>query len=200
MATVTRDVNDGMSTAKLGLYGGIVTTLITAVGGIIVAVMNHPTDPAANTALESTPTTVTPTSLSQTSNRGTYDKLVYNDSGVTVYGHAESDVDGVFVLVGPQASGKYLTGFGTVFDQHWQADITTGDKIEANQYPVTTYYHRSGGGAAKAAPLTIRMQATTPTTAPPLPTDQILQCAQQNGPLCFRGSQWGPPTVFQPNR
>jgi hypothetical protein len=200
MATFARGPGDSWSAAKLGLYGGIITALITAVGGIIGAVVNHPGSSRINSSIESTATTIVPTSLSQVSDRGTYDKLVYNESGVTVYGHTESNVDGVFVLVGPKPSGGYWSGFGAVFNQHWQADVATQEKIQPDEYPVTTYYHRSGGGAARPSAFKITFEATTPTTVPPLPTDQIVNCAKQFGPSCFTGPEWGPPSVYQPNQ
>jgi hypothetical protein len=199
MATQARGPGSAVSGAKLGVYGGIATALITTVGGIIVAMMHQdsPVDPVSK---ESTATTITPTTLKQESDRGTYDKLAFSDSGVTVYGHAESDVDGVFVLVGPKPSGGYWVAFANVFNQHWQADVATQAKIQPDQYPVTTYYHRSGGGAARPSAFKLTFQGTTPTTVPPSPTNPIVNCAEQHGPDCFNGPGWGPPSVYQPNQ
>jgi hypothetical protein len=197
MAASRRKRNGRVSAAK---NGGIATALIGAVGAIIVAVMNHPGSSVNTTSRESTATTVIPTALTQVSDRGTYDKLAFNDSGVTVYGHAESDVDGVFVLVGPKLSGGYWVGFANVFNQHWQADVATEAKIQPDQYPVTTFYHRSGGGAARPSAFKLTVQGTTPTTAPPSPTNEIVNCAEQFGPTCFTGPGWGPPSVYQPKQ
>jgi hypothetical protein len=181
------------------VYGGIATALITTIGGIIVAVMHqgNPVDPVSKV---STATTIIPTTLRQESARGKYDKLAFSDSGVTVYGHAESDVDGVFVLVGPKPSGGYWVGFANVFNQQWQADVATQAKIQPDEYPVTTYYHRSGGAAARPSAFKLTFQGATPTTAPPSPTNPIVNCAEQHGPDCFTGPGWGPPSVYQPNQ
>lgn len=202
MATHAHGTGDTVSGAKLGVYGGIATALITAVGGIVVAMM-HDSGSSVDTtsnSKESTATTVIPTSLSQVSERGTYDKLAFNDSGVTVYGHAKSDVDGVFVLVGPKPSGGYWVGFANVFNEQWQADVATQAKIQPDEYPVTAYYHRSGDGGARPSAFKLTFQGTTPSTAPPAPTNQIVNCAQQFGPDCFTGPGWGPPSVYQPNQ
>src|SRR6478672_5833219 len=123
MATFARGPGDSWSAAKLGLYGGVTTTLITAIGGIIVAGINHFGSPPVGPIEPAAAATITPGPPEPgIRTAGTYDKLVYNDSGVTVYGHTESGVDGVFVLVGPKPSGEYWPGFGAVFNQHWQAD------------------------------------------------------------------------------
>jgi hypothetical protein len=198
MTSHAHNPGDSVSTAKLGLYGGIATALITAFGGIIVAVMNHINVFGDTDSQGPTATTIIPTSLSQESDRGSYDKLAFNDSGtVTVSGRAENGVDGVFVLVGPKPSGGYWVGFANVFNEHWQADVPTESQIEHEPYSITTYYHRPGGGAARQSAFKLTFQGTEPTTPPPSPTNQIVNCAEQFGPNCFTGPGWGPPSVYQ---
>ena len=110
-----------VSGAKLGVYGGIATALITAVGSIIVAMMNHhDVVPVSNdktmsaASNESTWTTITPRAVSQGSDQGPVDRYAINDSRteVKVWGHADKGVDGVFLLIGPKPSaGGYWLAF-----------------------------------------------------------------------------------------
>jgi hypothetical protein len=199
MATQARGPGSTVSGAKLGVYGGIATALITTVGGIIVAVMNRPVDPVPP---GSTPTTVSTPTIS--AGAGLSFSPVINGK-LTVSGSAQKDVNGMYVVIGPKPSGGYDTGCGNVVNQHWQAEVATDPSWQ--QYPLVTvpYYGSScvatsaGASAYNASAYKFTFQGTGPTTPPP-PPDQNLDCAAQHGPSCLNGPGFGPPSTYQPNR
>jgi hypothetical protein len=219
MASHAHDPGDHMSKVK---KGGILAASIGAVGSITVAVVNligtvdtnstaskeaaaskEATASTAPTASEgSTWTTFTPTPVSLGSDQGLVDKYAINDSGteVKVWGHADKDVDGVFVLVGPKPSAAgYWPAFTNVFNQQWEADVATEPQISPG-YKIWAIPHTPGGGAPSQSPVKFTFQNDPPTPTPPRPPDPIMNCAAQHGPDCFTGPGWGPPSVYQPNQ
>ena len=217
MATRAYRPGSTVSGAKLGVYGGIATALITTVGGIIVAVMNHPNVvplsndttvsapvPASATASkESTWTTITPNPVSKGSDQGPVDKYAINDSRteVKVWGHADKGVDAVFLLIGPKPSaGGYWLAFTTIFNQQWEADVTTAPQISPD-FKIWAIPHTPDGGAPSGKPVTFTFQNDPPMPPKPPPSpDPLMNCAAQHGPDCFTGPDWGPPSVYQPNQ
>jgi hypothetical protein len=192
MATQARGPGSTVSGAKLGVYGGIATALITTVGGIIVAVMNRPVDPVPP---GSTPTTVSTPTIS--AGAGLSFSPVINGK-LTVSGSAQKDVNGIYVVIGPKASGQYDTGYGNVVNQQWQAEVPTDPSWQ--QYPLVTIpYYGSSGVARSASAYKFTFQGTEPTTPPAPPPHQILDCAAQHGPSCFNGPGFGPPSPYHPN-
>jgi hypothetical protein len=187
-----------VSAAKLTLYGTIGGALIAAVAAIIVGMVNHN---GGTVSKEPTSRTFTPTALSEVSDRGTFDKVAINDSGtgVTVSGSAEKDVNRVFVLVGPKPSGGYWVGFADVLNQQWRADVPTEPRIP-QPYTIAAFYYGPSGGGASQSGMKFTFQGTEPTTPPPPPADQIVNCAVQFGPSCFTGPGFGPPSVYKSNQ
>jgi hypothetical protein len=199
-----------LSAAKVTAYGTVGAAVIAMVGAIIVARSNDHSSPPVATPIASssvtaskvstTWTTMTPTPVSPGSDQGLVDKYAINDSGteVKVWGHADKNVDGVFVLIGPKPVG-FWPGFTNVFNQQWEADVPTDPQISPG-YKIWAYPHTPSGGAASPNALKFTFQATGSTTTPPLPPDQLKNCAAQHGPDCFTGPGWGPPSVYQPNQ
>jgi hypothetical protein len=205
MTTRAHGPGSTVSGAKLGVYGGIATALITAIGSIIVAMMNHhDVVPVSNdktmsaASNESTWTTITPT-VSQGSDQGPVDRYAINDSRteVKVWGHADKGVDGVFLLIGPKPSaGGYWLAFPTIFNQQWEADVPTEPKISPD-FKIWAIPHTPGG----ARPMKFTFQNDPPMPPKPTPSpDPLMDCAAQHGPDCFTGPDWGPPSVYQPNQ
>jgi hypothetical protein len=125
-----------------------------------------------------------------------------NNGKLTVSGSAQKDVIGMYVVIGPKSSsGGYDTGCGNVVNQHWQAEVATDESWP--KYPLVTIpaFSSCVGAASEARESVFKFtfQGTGPTTSPPPPPDRILHCAKQNGPSCFKGPGFGPPTTFQPN-
>ena len=122
---------------------------------------------------------------------------------LTVSGSAQKDVNGMYVVIGPKPSGGFDTGCGNVVNQHWQAEVATDPSWQ--QYPLVTvpYYGSSCGAtsasAYNASAYKFTFQGTEPTTPPPPPRDQNLDCAAQHGPSCLSGPGFGPPSTYQPN-
>jgi hypothetical protein len=196
MATQARGPGSTVSGAKLGVYGGIATALITTVGGIIVAVMNHPVSSVDPVSKESTPT-ISTTSIEARPDAGLSFSPVINGK-LTVSGSAQKDVNGMFVVIGPKPSGRYDTGCGNVVNQYWHAEVATDPSWQ--QYPlVTVPYYGSGCGATSASAYSFTFQGTDPTTPPPPPPGQSLDCAAEHGPSCLNGPGFGPPSTYPPN-
>jgi hypothetical protein len=205
MASHAHRPGDSVSAAKITAYGVVAAAVIALVGTIIVALSNDkpvpPPVPSASTASKgSTWTTFTPTPVIQGPDQSPVDKYAINDSGteVTVWGHADKDVDGMFVLIGPKPSGGYWPAFANVFNQQWQADVPTEPQI-SQPYKIWAISHTPSSGAASPNALKFTFQGTQPTTTPPPPPDPLLNCAAQNGPSCFTGPGFGPPSVYQSN-
>jgi hypothetical protein len=139
--------------------------------------------------------------VSQGSDQRLVDKYAINDSGtvVKVWGHADKDVDGVFVLIGPKSPVGFWPAFTNVFDQQWEADVPTEPQVSQG-YKIWAIPHTPSGGAASPNAFKFTFQGTEPTTSPPPPPDQIMNCAVQQGPDCFTGPGWGPPSVYQSNQ
>jgi hypothetical protein len=198
-----------LSAAKITAYGAVGAAIIGAVATTIVArssghssqTLTTPIVSSSVTASKvSTWTTTTPTPVSPGSDQGLVDKYAINDSGteVKVWGHADKNVDGVFVLIGPKPVG-FWPGFTNVFNQQWEADVPTEPQISPG-YKIWAYPHTPSGGAASPNALKFTFQAPGSPTPPPPPPDQIMNCAAQHGPDCFNGPGWGPPSVYQPNQ
>jgi hypothetical protein len=116
-----------------------------------------------------------------------------------VSGSALKDVIGMYVVIGPKSSsGGYDTGCGNVVNQRWQTEVTT-DASWPNYPLVTVPAYGSCVVATSASAFKFTFQGTETTTPPP-PPDQILDCVKQNGPSCFNGPGFGPPTTYQPNQ
>jgi hypothetical protein len=201
MATHAHHPGDTVSGAKLGVYGAIATTLITAVGGIIVAVMNHSGSSVDIRSKESTATTITPTA-SQVSDRSSADQFVISGTGdVTVSGSAQQDVNRMFILIGPKPSGGYWTGYADVLNKHWKANVATDPPWQNYTIQVFPYNGPSGGTTSpNAFKFTFQGTETTTQSPSPPPQDQIMHCAAQFGPSCLHGPGFGPPSVYQPNQ
>jgi hypothetical protein len=209
MATHAHDTgNSALSAAKITAYGAVGAAIIGAAATTIVARSSGHSSPPLTTptvsssvaaSKEPTWTTVTPTPVSPGAEQGLVDKYAINDSGteVKVWGHADKNVDGVFVLVGPKPVG-FWPGFTTVFDQQWEADVPTEPQISPG-YKIWAYPHTPTGGAARPNAFKFTFQDPGSTTPSP-PPDQIMNCAAQHGPDCFNGPGWGPPSVYQPNQ
>jgi hypothetical protein len=200
MASHAHNPDDSLSAAKLTLYGGIATALITTVGGIIVA-FSHDNGPGVSTG--PTPTVISHPKMKRVSNQGSVDKVEINPSGteVTVTGSAAKDVDSVAVMIGPRESGgqQYWANMGKVSSQQWQVKVATDPHLP-EPYTIDTRYHTARDGATSENAFKFTFQETGPTTPPPpSPTNQIVNCAKQFGPDCFNGPGWGPPSIYQSN-
>jgi hypothetical protein len=201
MTTHAQDPGNSLSAAK---QGGIAVAVITTVGGIIVAALNQigVFDKGQSPMQGPMPTTIS-NPQQQPSPLGSMDKVEINAAGteVTVTGSARKDVDSVAVMVGPrQSGGQYWAGQADVFNRQWKVEIATDPRLP-QPYTIDTRYHSVGGGAASESAFKFTLfQGTEPTTTPP-PTNQIVSCAEQNGPNCFNGPGWeGPPSVYQSNQ
>lgn len=205
---VRRRGDPALSAARITAYGGIAAAVIGAVAAVIVARSNvHSSPPVATPVVSSsvkapsvsTWTTMTPTPVSPGPDQGLVDKYAINESGteVKVWGHADKNVDGVFVLIGPKPVG-FWPAFTSVFNQQWEADVPTEPQISPG-YKIWAYPHTPNGSAATPNALKSTFHATGPTTTPLPPPGQIMDCAAQLGPDCFNGPGWGPPSVYQPN-
>ncbi len=193
---------DPVSVAKI--------TGLCAIGAAIISVippsvslLSHETDDSKP------PPTATPTPTTATLSNGapdsgiTFSPLI--DGKLTVSGSAQKDVTGIYVVIGPKSSsGGYDTGCGNVVNQRWQAEVAT-DASWPNYPLVTVPAYGSCVGATSASATSARalkftFQGTDPTTPPAPPPNQVLDCAKQNGPGCFNGPDFGPPTTYQPHQ
>jgi hypothetical protein len=200
------DSGDPVSAAKITAYGGVGVAIIGLIGTIVGLMLNHTSSnsegpsPAAITPASAA---VTPTPTATNLSNGAPDTgLRFSPliNGIlTVSGSTQKDVIGMYVVIGPKSSsGGYDTGCGNVMNQRWQAEVAT-DASWPNYPLVTVPAYGSCVGATSASALKFTFQGTKPTTPPP-PPDQILDCAKQNGPSCFNGPGFGPPTTYQPNQ
>lgn len=188
MASHAHTQGDSVSVAKLGLFGTIGAAVIGAVTTLVVSTSNH------NDAPTSGPTS---TVSSEALGAGLSFGPVINGT-LTVSGSAQKDVNGMYVVIGPKPSGRYDAGYGNVVNEHWQAEVATDPSWQ--QYPVVTIpYYGSTGGAARPNAYRFNLQGFEPSTAPPPPPDQKLECAAQQGPSCLSGPGFGPPSTYQPN-
>jgi hypothetical protein len=200
--------SDSVSGAKLGLYGTIGTAIIGAATTIIVGWL-HPNGSGASTGPPPTTTsaaitpaaamTITPTAK-QTSDSGSAYRFVIDGTGdVTVSGSAQPDVIGMYVVIGPKPSGGFWGAFANVVNQQWQANVRTDSPWQNYPIEVRPYYGPSGG-ATRPNAFKFTFQGTEPTTPPPRPPDDVLKCVEQSGPSCFKGPEFGPPSVYQSNQ
>lgn len=200
MATHAHDPGNSFSAKQ----GGIAVAVITTVGGIIVAGLNliGVFDKGAPSSIEPAPTTISKPPQ-QTSPMGSMDKVEINAEGteVTVTGSARKDVDSVAVMVGPrQSGGQYWASQASVFNQQWKVEVATDPRLP-QPYTIDTRYHSVSGGAASESAFKFTFFQGTEPTPPPPPANQIVNCAEQNGPNCFNGPGWGgPPSVYQSNQ
>lgn len=197
MATHAHEPSDSVSAARITAYSGIGVALISAVAGVITVAVSHDNGNAGSTG--STATTISHPTLTRTSSQGSVDKVEINGSGteVTVTGSAAADVDSVAILVGPRDSGgQFWANVGNVSNQQWKLTVATDPHIP-EPYTIEARYHSAGRPATTAAAFKVTFQATEPTTPPPSPTNQIVNCAEQYGSNCFNSPGWGPPSVYQ---
>jgi hypothetical protein len=194
MASHAHSPGDSVSVAKLGLFGTIGAATIGAVTTLVVGMSNRndvdivPT--GSTPTISAAPTEVPP-------DAGLRFSPVINGK-LTVSGSAQKDVNGIYVVIGPKASGQYDTGYGNVVNQQWQAEVPTDPSWQ--QYPLVTIpYYGSSGVARSASAYKFTFQGTEPTTPPAPPPHQILDCAAQHGPSCFNGPGFGPPSPYHPN-
>jgi hypothetical protein len=191
MASHTRGPGDSGSKDKLTLYGSIGTALIGAAAVIIVGVMNHPNV-----------STVSTTAPSPKSDLVSFNKLQMNGTGrVTVSGLAEKDVNdaAVVVAIGPKPSGGYWFGYGSVLNQHWQADVAT-DPPWQNYAISAAYYYGLPGGASPApgAPAPPEPNATSEPAVPAVaPAGRLVSETTRQSALKF-AFQTDPPTPPPP--
>jgi hypothetical protein len=187
MASHAHSPSDPVSVAKLGLFGTIGAAIIGAATTLVVQMSNHNDAP-------SVPISTAP---SEALSAGISFSPVVNGT-LTVSGSAQKDVNGMYVVIGPMPSGRYDTGYGNVVNQHWQAEVATDPSWQ--QYPVVTIpYYGSTGNAVRPSAYRFNFQGFEPTTTPPAPPDQKLNCAAQQGPSCLSGPGFGPPSTYQPN-
>ncbi|MGE2731721.1 hypothetical protein ACQI4F_19790 [Mycolicibacterium vaccae] len=187
------DVNAG---GKLGLYSAIATALIGAMATIIVGALNYisrPT-PVPTTTAE---TSLTPTETTSSDSASAYQFLIDDTGHVTVSGSAAPDVVGMYVLVGPKASGGYWGAYADVADEKWQAEVPTEPPWKNYRIEV----HPALGPVRTTAAVqrsAFQMAASTQDpTVPPPPPDELLQCAEQYGARCFTGPQFAPPSIYE---
>jgi hypothetical protein len=186
------------SGGKLGLYSAISTAIIGAVATIVVGWLNHNNSSEASVA-PAAATTITPTAK-QTSDSGSAYRFVIDGTGnVTVSGSAQPNVVGMYVVIGPKPSGGFWGGYANVLNEQWRADVRTDPPWQNYPIEVRPYYGPSGG-ATRPNAFKFTFQGTEPTTPPPTPPDEILKCVEQSGPNCFKGPEFGPPSVYQSNQ
>jgi hypothetical protein len=197
MTSHAQDSTDSVSAARITAYGTVGVAIIGAIAALINTLVGNDNSHGAST--EPAPTTISHPPMSQISNLGSVDKVEINGSGteVTVTGSAEKDVDSVVVLVGPRASGgQYWANVANVSNQQWQLSVATDPHLP-EPYTIEARYHTVSGAAVTPRAFKVTFQGATPTTPPPPPGNQIVNCAEQFGPNCFNGPGWGPPSVYQ---
>lgn len=198
MATQVHDPSDSVSAARIAAYGTVGVALIGAIGTVVTVLISH--DTGTTVSAGPPPTTISHPTPNQPSSQGSVDKVEINGSGteVTVIGSAAKDVDSVAVLVGPRESGgQYWANMVNVSNQQWKLTIATQPRLP-EPYTIEARYHTATRVGASETAFKIIFQATEPTTPPPSPTNQIVNCAEQLGPNCFNGPGWGPPSIYQP--
>jgi hypothetical protein len=196
MTSHAQDSTDSVSAARITAYGTVGVAIIGAIAALLNTVVSHDNAPTAATG--PAPTTISHPPMTQTSNLGSVDKVEINGSGteVTVTGSAERGVDSVVVLVGPRESGgQYWANVGSVSNQRWKLSVATDPRLP-EPYTIEARYHSVSGTAVRPSAFTFTLQGTEPTTTPPPPSNQIVNCAEQFGPNCFNGPGWGPPSVY----
>jgi hypothetical protein len=188
MASQAHSTGDSISVAKLGLFGTIGGAIITAVTTLVVNHSNH-TEAITNESKSTSSVEAPPGGLSFSP---------VTNGTLTVSGSAQKDVNGMYVVIGPKPSGRYDTGYGPVVNQRWQAEVPTDPSWQ--QYSVVTIpYYGSTADAARPSAYRFTVQGFDPTTTPPAPPDQKLNCAAQQGPSCLTGPGFGPPSTYQPD-
>ena len=196
--------SDSVTIARIGLYSAI----IAAVGGIVVALVNHfdgfgpSMEPPSTITPVAAATTITPTAK-QTSDSGSAYRFVIDGTGdVTVSGEAQPDVMGMYVVIGPKPSGGFWGAFANVSNQQWQANVRTDPPWQNYPIEVRPFYGPKGGDTRpNTFKFTVQgIQAAATTTSPPPSPDEILKCVEQLGPSCFQGPEFGPPSVYQSNQ
>lgn len=198
MTTQAQDPTASVSAAKIAAYGTVGVTLIGTIGTVVTMLIGH--DSGTSASPGPAPTTISHPTPNQPSSQGSVDKVEINGSGteVTVTGSAAKDVDSVAVLIGPRESGgQYWANLARVSDQQWKLTIATDPRLP-EPYTIEARYHTATRVGASEAAFKITFPETEPTTPPPAPTNQIVNCAEQYGPNCFNGPGWGPPSVYQP--
>src|SRR5258705_679065 len=177
--------SDPVTKARIGLY----TAIIAAVGGIVVALVNHFNgfDLSTGPPRAITPaavTTITPTAK-QTSDSGSAYRFVIDGTGdVTVSGSAQPDVIGMYVVIGPKPSGGFWGTFANVSNQQWQANVRTDPPWQNYPIEVRPFFGPSGG-ATRPNAFKFTFQGTDTTTSPPPSPEDILKCVGQSSPSCF---------------
>jgi hypothetical protein len=190
----------------------VVVALITTIGGITGLVLTRnssdsggpPTVPTTSVpmtsaaAITQTPTT---TSLANGARNTGLRFSPLTNGKLTVSGSADKDVIGMWVMIGPKSSPdvRYDAGCGNVVNGLWQTEVTT-DASWQNYPLVTQPTYDSCVVATSASAFKFTFQLPGTTTVPPPSPDQILDCVKQNGPSCFSGPGFGPPTTYEPNQ
>jgi hypothetical protein len=197
MATQAEDPRATVTAAKIAAYGTVGVALIGTIGTVVTMMISH--DAGNAVATTTSTTTISHPTANPPSSQGSVDKVEINGAGteVTVTGSAAKDVDSVAILVGPRESGgQFWANVGSVSNQQWQLTVATDPHIP-EPYTIEARYHSAGRAAVTETAFKVTFQATEPTTPPPSPRNQIVNCAEQYGPNCFDSPGWGPPSVYQ---
>jgi hypothetical protein len=181
-----------ISAARFAMIGTITTTVVGAAVTIFIAM--HP--PAGSSDGKSTTTTPT---VVHDSVLGSLDDVTINDSGseITLRGRAAPSVESVLAMVGPrQAGGQYWAASTQVVDQEWKVVVATDPHLP-RPYEIVTQYKLRTPRPAAAGVTGYSVQTPVSTPPPPVPADQIVDCAVANGDSCFTDPSWGPPSVYR---
>ncbi|MBI3215717.1 MAG: hypothetical protein HYZ38_17995 [Mycobacterium sp.] len=187
MTAHVRSLDDGdrsISTARLTLYAGIVTALITAVPATIAAIHDFGEGDVASTQ---------PSTVITDSPLGSIDAVTVDGSDVYVTGSARPDVSSVVVMIpGRKEGGNYWYTSTEVHDQKWDAVIQTGADLPSKFRTIARYREDQPAVAALA-------YAPDPSTPPP-PPGVDANCVVQNGDACFTQPGWGQASVSEVER
>ena len=184
MTTHVRGPDESASVAKLGMYGTIGAAVIGAVTTLGVGIYQNWSADAG-----------TPPSVPAPTDSGGF-SFGLDGNTAKFSGAAAAGVDGMFVLIGPKADGGYWPGYGPVTGDRWKADVA----IESpwKNYEVTFVPQLRSGGVRPSA-FGLSFDPPGPSTPPPSPQGDLLQCAAVYGASCFQGPGFGAPTVQYPS-
>lgn len=196
MASHVHGPDESVSAARITAYCGVAVALISMAGGIITLLANHEgKSMPVTTAVANSVPTATNSSPEAPDTGLRFSPLV--DGKLVVSGSTLKNVIGMYVVIGPKSSGGYDTGCGNVVNQRWQTEVTT-DASWPNYPLVTVPAYGSCVGATRASAFKFTFQGSE-TTTPSAPSP-ILDCVRANGPSCFTGPGYGPPTTYQPRQ
>jgi hypothetical protein len=125
----------------------------------------------------------------------------YAKSEVTVNGSATGDVDEVAVLVGPRPfGGKYWGETAKVVGGTWDVTVKTDPDLP-KQYVIQAIphfgRHISALGANTIELYSFGTGDDSEGSGDTSRQQDPLQCAVQNGAICFDGPEWGTPVIRQ---